>query len=67
MGEIIKFNPQYRVKSKEISDKDRYKAMAKGKYEVYVCEDCGGDIEVIDEQFPSTCPHCGTEILGWNE
>ena len=66
MGEIIKFNPQYKVNSKEISDKDRYKAMAKGQIEGFTCNNCGEHFEVYNKNYPECCPGCNATIR-WSE
>ena len=61
MGDIIKFKP--RVVN---SERNRVEALVKGKLETYTCNTCGGDIEVINNDYPSVCPNCGTEIEEWN-
>jgi predicted RNA-binding Zn-ribbon protein involved in translation (DUF1610 family) len=45
----------------------RIEAMVKGLVEIYTCNNCGGDIEVIDKVYPDCCPNCGAEILEWND
>ena len=63
MGVIVEFRP--RSKKKQSGEAKRLEAMIKGKLEVYTCDNCGGDIEVINDEFPSHCPHCNVELLEW--
>ena len=65
MGEVIEFN-KFRKKPK-VDESYRLKMLARGKIEVYTCNNCGGDIEVIDGEFPKECPCCQIEIEEWNE
>ena len=52
---------------KQVSNEEarRLSALVTGKLEVYTCNNCGGDIEVIDGEFPTHCPHCNVELLEW--
>lgn len=59
MAQIIKF----RSKRQDIK---RTEALIKGTIVCYTCDDCGAEIEVIDDEFPRYCPECGTEILEWD-
>ena len=54
----IQFKP--RVKG----SKNRVEALMKGEIEIYSCNDCGEDFEVMFEDFPEKCPHCG-KIIDW--
>ena len=60
MGQIIEFS------ARKNSKHERVEALVKGNIECYVCEDCGGDIEVINNKFPTRCPNCGVLILEWD-
>ena len=40
----------------------RTEALIKGLIETYTCDSCGGDFEVINEQFPERCPCCNMEM-----
>ena len=55
---IIQFKP--RVKG----SKNRVEALMKGEIEVYSCNACGEDFEVMFEDFPEKCPYCG-KIIDW--
>ena len=61
MGTIIQFRRR-QVKS---DDAERVEAMVKGNIEVYTCNTCGEDFEVLNSRFPKTCPCCGVEIDEW--
>ena len=58
MGEILQFRPR----QKKVSSDNRVEAMMKGQLETYTCNTCGGDFEVLFNNFPDRCPHCGREI-----
>ena len=60
MAQIIKFRPR------ESNDARRLKALVKGKIDVYMCDTCGEEFEVIDGEFPKTCPCCNITITQWN-
>lgn len=64
MGEVIEF-ARFKQRSKSTKDAERLKALFNGNVEVYVCEECGGDIEVINNVFPTRCPCCGLRISDW--
>lgn len=51
---------QFKPRSKDY--KSRAEAMIKGQIELYECNACGKDFEVLFEQFPEKCPHCNTKI-----
>ena len=59
MAQIIKFQKK--------TDKERVKALVKGRIKVFTCDTCGTDIEVINEVYPKKCPGCGYEITQWNK
>lgn len=63
MGEIIKF----KRKERKVSDAKRLKALCEGRIRYFSCNDCGGDIEVIDEEYPDKCPCCGLKITEWEK
>lgn len=63
MAKIIEFS---RFKSKSDGMMSRTEALVKGKIDIYKCNSCGEDFEVINEEFPECCPVCGIEILQWN-
>ena len=65
MAKIIAFN--VRRRNGKTLEAERWKALVKGNIEYYNCDDCGGEIEVINGDFPKRCPHCGTEILDWSD
>ena len=60
MGTVIDFNEFYMKKK----DAERLKALCEGKVEVYTCNGCGRDFEVVDDNFPEVCPCCGVP-LAW--
>lgn len=60
MAQIIEF------KKRQVNKADKYKAIAKGKYEEFICDNCGADIEVINGLYPEKCPGCGLRITQWN-
>ena len=63
MAQIIEF-----VRKKKMSDDaKRWKAIAKGRIRHFTCDDCGADIEVINEDYPDLCPGCGRFISGWKK
>ena len=64
MGQILQFKPRY--KTPAVDEKTRLKMMAEGRVELYNCNGCNCEIEVIDNNFPDTCPGCGDE-LDWSE
>lgn len=63
MAQIVEFKRKKEV----ITEAQRWKAIAKGRIRYFTCDDCGSDIEVIDEQYPYRCPGCGRIITGWNK
>lgn len=67
MAQIVEFVSYKRAITKRTTESERWKAMAKGQIEYYRCEDCGYDIEVINNKFPTNCPCCNSEILDWSE
>ena len=58
MGDIVQFRP--RVKT-DVSH-NRTEALMKGQLEVYTCNTCEEDFEVLFNDFPDKCPHCGRKI-----
>ena len=58
MGQIIEFRPR----SKQMN---RTEALVKGKIENYRCDSCLEYFEVIDDNLPDKCPHCGVKIDEW--
>lgn len=62
MAQIIKFGR----KKKSLNEARRWKAIAEGRVKYFTCDDCGGEIEVIDDDYPEMCPCCGLVIAGWN-
>ena len=66
MGVVIQFD-RTRRKQRVTTEAERLRAMMEGKIETYVCNNCGGDIEVIDGNFPQKCPCCGTELEEWED
>lgn len=61
MGKVIAFRKPERV----ISEQERLKALVRGNIDVYICENCHDEFEVINEKFPEMCPHCGAVITSW--
>ena len=62
MAEIIKF------RQREHRDKpNRFEALVKGQIEVYRCDMCGENFEVLFGKKPERCPHCMRYFTGWNE
>lgn len=68
MGVVIEFSDFVnKSKTKKIDDAYRLKMLAENKIESYTCNNCGGTIEVVDNNYPKQCPHCGLSIKEWNE
>lgn len=61
MGEILQFKPMSKTKE-QISGKERYKALAKGKVKGFTCNNCGEHFEVYNEDYPKCCPGCSAKI-----
>ena len=62
MGNIIKF------RRKDMSNEaKRLKALAEGRVRYFNCNNCGGEIEIINEEYPDECPCCGLIIIGWDK
>ena len=61
MGDILQFRP------KQNDDKNRIKALSKGRLKYYTCDSCGKRFEVDLDNRPDSCPHCGLQISGWND
>ena len=51
---IVQFKPK--------SNKNRVEALMKGKITIFTCDTCGGDIEVLFDNFPDKCPNCGLKM-----
>ena len=66
MAQIIAFNVGRR-NGKKLLEAERWKAIAKGRIRHFTCDDCGADIEVINEDYPDLCPGCGRFISGWKK
>lgn len=56
LGNIVKFEKKHN----EINE--RAKLLAMGRIEIYTCDACGEDIEVVDGIKPERCPGCDREI-----
>ena len=67
MGQIIEFKKREKKKSVRVNDAERYKALVKGKIDVFTCDNCGSDIEVINGVYPERCPGCGLKIAHYDE
>ena len=65
MAQIIAFNVGRR--NGKTLEQERLKALAKGRIRYFTCDDCGADIEVINEQYPDKCPGCGRVISSWKK
>ena len=63
MAQIISFVK----KQSTVKEAERWKAIAKGQIRHFTCDDCGADIEVINEQYPERCPGCNRIISGWKK
>ena len=63
MAQIVSFIPRKRANK----EAERWKAIAKGRIRYFTCDDCGADIEVINEEYPDKCPGCGRNIDQWNK
>ncbi len=66
MCSVINFENYLTEKNGRNKRINRCEALAKGLIEEYICNNCGGDIEVIDKDFPSHCPNCGATISEWD-
>lgn len=56
MAEIIQFKPKSQI--------NRIEALVKGQITMFTCDVCGGDIEVLFDNYPEKCPNCGL-IMDW--
>ena len=65
MAQIIAFNVGRR--NGKTLEQERLKALVKGRIRYFTCDDCGADIEVINEKYPDRCPGCGRNITQWNK
>jgi len=65
MAQIITFNVGRR--NGKTLEQERLKALAKGRIRHFTCNDCGADIEVINEDYPDICPGCNRLITHWNK
>lgn len=63
MAQIISFIPKKKVSD----DAKRWKAIAKGQFTVYTCDNCGERFEVINDEYPDTCPGCGLRFTKFNQ
>ena len=64
MGNIIQFAPR----SKKVStNTNRVEALVKGELDVYICDTCGEEFEVVFDNKPDKCPHCNRVICWENE
>ena len=55
---IVQFKPR------EVRSGNRVEALVKGEIEVYDCNKCGEEFEVLFNDFPEKCPYCNT-IIDW--
>lgn len=53
---IVQFKPR------EVRSSNRVEALVKGEIEVYECDNCGEEFEVMFNKFPDKCPHCSYKI-----
>ena len=66
MAEIIQIM-QYKHNLKYgVSERELLEAMANGRVENYVCNECGETFDVINNIKPDCCPGCGAEF-DWGE
>ncbi len=65
MGEIISFQHVKTMKSQSIKGGERVKALARGEVQVYICDNCGEEFEVISDNYPDKCPGCKLRITSW--
>ena len=63
MAQIISFIP----KKKTSNEVNRWKALAKGQLDIYTCDNCGERFEVMNNEFPDTCPGCGLRFTEFKE
>ena len=62
MSNIVQFEPRSRK-----SSTNRVEALVKGELEVYECDTCGKEFEVVFGNKPDKCPHCNRLICWENE
>ena len=62
MAEIISFMDSI----KRRDEMSRAEALAKGRIKYFSCDDCGADLDVINDEYPDRCPGCGLLIAHWN-
>lgn len=53
---------QFKPRRARTESRNRIKALTKGKLKVFNCDGCGGEFEVLFDEFPEKCPHCGVEF-----
>ncbi len=63
MAQIIEFG---RIKKSTV-DARRWKALAKGQVSTYICDNCGERFDVINDEFPDTCPGCGLRFTEFKQ
>ena len=63
MCTIIDFE---RYRNRKCKTQSYIEAMVKGLIEIYTCNRCGGEIEVINNNFPKNCPNCHVIIDSWD-
>lgn len=59
MSNIVQFRP---VQKKKEPQRNRVEALMKGQVRTFNCDSCGGEFEVLYNNFPDKCPHCGLEF-----
>jgi len=67
MGQVVNF--QKYIDSKRYRKRiiSRAEALAKDLISVYSCNMCGGEFEVIADNYPERCPCCNRVIEKWNK
>ena len=60
MGIIIDF-----MDAKAKNSMSRVEALCKDRILYFTCDECGADIEVINDVKPERCPGCGLIIEEW--
>lgn len=58
MAQILSFNR----KERRSQNRNRVQALMRGAVDIYNCDKCGGEFEVIYDNKPDRCPHCNTKF-----